>query len=72
MLLSYFTIALLGSAGLIEGAVLNVPKGQLGVRQAKNASPTCLAAKAIQSASDLTGQESGTAGIKPGQAPSAT
>jgi hypothetical protein len=73
MLYSYIAIVLLGSASLVTGAALDMPlKRQTGGKQTQGASPTCLAANALQSASDLTGQESGTAGIKPGQAPSAT
>lgn len=73
MLYSYVAIALLGSAGLVNAAALDMPlRRQAGGNQNQGASPTCLAANALQSASDLTGQESGTDGIKPGQAPSAT
>lgn len=71
MLYSYIAIALLGSAGLVQGVALEMPLGrQAGGNQ--GTSTTCIAANALQSASDLTGQEPGTEGIKPGQAPSAT
>jgi transcription initiation factor TFIID subunit 15 len=77
----------LASAGLIEGATLDVSSnagifarqqrgGQQGGQQGGNqdgqqGGQTCLNNDLIQSASGLTGQEAGTEGIKPGQAPSA-
>ncbi|KAH7413370.1 hypothetical protein BKA64DRAFT_719281 [Cadophora sp. MPI-SDFR-AT-0126] len=83
MLFSYIAIFALGSAGLINGAVLasdpvsgRAQKSKFrGVQSRQNtnkASQTCLAANALQTASGKTGQEAGTDGIKPGQAPSAT
>lgn len=73
MLYSYIAIALLGSVGLVNGAALDMPlRRRAAETQSQGASPTCLAANALQSSSDLTGQESGTDGIAPGQAPSAT
>ncbi len=67
-------IALLGSSDLIEGVAAGIvsSRSELGTNViVERAEPTCLNANALQSASDLTGQESGTDGIKPGQAPSA-
>jgi hypothetical protein len=93
-------IASLASAGLIEGAAVDVSSkvnivarqqrggqggGQQGGQQngrqngqngggqngGQNGGQTCLNNNLIQSASGLTGQETGTEGIKPGQAPSA-
>ncbi len=83
MLFSYITLFALGSAGLINGAVLasdpvsgRAQKSRFrGVqsRQSKDKpNQTCLAANALQTASEKTGQEAGTDGIKAGQAPSAT
>jgi transcription initiation factor TFIID subunit 15 len=78
--------ASLASAGLIEGAALNVSDkanvvarqrgGQQGGQQGgqkggQQGGQACLNSNLIQSASGLTGQEAGTEGIKPGQSPSA-
>lgn len=70
MLSPFVVVALLASAGLIEGAAMDFSRTQaeLGLR----AEPTCLNRDTIQSASALTGQEKGTKGVKPGQAPSET
>ncbi|PVI04789.1 hypothetical protein DM02DRAFT_555581 [Periconia macrospinosa] len=80
-------IALVASAGLIEGTAIDFsisPKmvarqqggqrngQQGGQRGGQQGGQTCLNNDLIQSASALTGQEAGTEGIKPGQAPSAT
>jgi hypothetical protein len=71
---SYASFLAIAIAGGIEGAVLHQEiSRELGgnvIRAA--ASKTCLAANALQTASDLTGQEPGTAGIEAGQTPSAT
>lgn len=78
MIFHIILIASLASAGRIEGAVLDISKGanlvarQQGGRQgSQQGGQTCLNTNLIQSASALTGQEPGTEGIKPGQAPSA-
>jgi transcription initiation factor TFIID subunit 15 len=80
MFSQFFLIASLASAGLIEGAALDLSNnanivarqqrggGQQGGQQGGQ---TCLKTNLIQTASGLTGQEPGTDGIKPGQAPSA-
>ena len=72
MFYSFITIALLGSAGLIEGGVMGMSRGRLSSSLEKRQSQTCLNPEVIQDASDLTGQEDGTEGIEDGQAPSAT
>lgn len=86
MHLSSLQFALLVSAGLIEAAamspreLLSRQRGQRGRggsgRQSGNgdAAPAaiCVNPALIQAASDRTGQEPGTEGIKPGQAESAT
>lgn len=71
-------IASLVSAGLIEGATLDMSKGAIlearqrgGQQGGQQGGQTCLNTNLIQTASTLTGQEAGTEGIKPGQAPSA-
>ena len=84
MLLSIILVAF-SSAGLINAAALTpstTNKGSAGSqaldsrqnnnKQNSNASQTVLAANALQTASQRTGQEAGTDGIKAGQAPSAT
>ena len=67
---------LLASNALIRGAVLDVGKpARIGLDRkmvARQADLTRLNADALQTASSRTGQEDGTDGIKPGQAPSAT
>lgn len=75
MLSPFVVVALLASAGLIEGAAMDFSrtKAELGTNLVlRQAEPTCLKRDTIQSASALTGQEEGTDGIKPGQAPSET
>ncbi|KFY66380.1 hypothetical protein V496_02073 [Pseudogymnoascus sp. VKM F-4515 (FW-2607)] len=75
MLSPFLVVALLASAGLIEGAAMDFSrtKAELGTNLVlRQAEPTCLKRDTIQSASALTGQEEGTDGIKPGQAPSET
>ncbi|KAK2767806.1 hypothetical protein FQN54_003965 [Arachnomyces sp. PD_36] len=72
MFSSLIFIALLGPAGLIEGAFLGTTKRGLVRGLERRQSSTCLNPEVIQSASDLTGQEEGTEGIEEGQAPSAT
>jgi transcription initiation factor TFIID subunit 15 len=86
----FILFASLASAGLIEGAALDISNkanvvarqrggqqggqqgGQKGGQQGgQQGGPTCLNSNLIQTASGLTGQEAGTEGIKPGQAPSA-
>ncbi|KAL5348912.1 hypothetical protein ACLOAV_006337 [Pseudogymnoascus australis] len=68
-------LALLASVGLTEGAAMDFSRTDaehgtnLVLRQAEQ---TCLNRNTIQSAGALTGQEDGTDGIKPGQAPSET
>lgn len=68
-------LALLASAGLTEGAAMDFSrtKAEHGTNLVlRQAGQICLKRNTIQSASALTGQEDGTDGIKPGQAPSAT
>lgn len=75
MLSPSVVVALLASAGLIEGAAMDFSrtKVELGTNLVlRQTEPTCLNRDTIQSASALTGQEEGTDGIKPGQAPSET
>ena len=84
MLLSTILVAF-SSAGLINAAALTpstTNKGSAGSQaldsrqntnnKKPNASQTVLDAKSLQTASERTGQEEGTDGIKAGQAPSAT
>lgn len=76
MLFSSFILLALGSAGISTCATIperaeNALR-QLENRQNQAANGKCLATNLTQSASSKTGQEPGTDGIKPGQAPSAT
>ena len=81
----FFNLALfaLGSAGLINGAAVssNLAYGRdqetrsqeiQGRQNKQTPNQTCLAANALQTVSERTGQEAGTDGIKDGQSPSAT
>lgn len=75
MLSPLVAVAFLAFAGLIEGAAMDFSrtKAELSTNLVlRQAEPTCLKRDTIQSASALTGQEKGTEGIKPGQAPSET
>ena len=76
MLFLNLLILALGSAGFSTGAAVEYSsvKRQLLEDRQRNAAGnngTCLANFLIQSASNKTGQEPGTVGIKPGQSPSA-
>lgn len=68
MLTPLVPVAILASAGLIEGSVIR-PGAKLFRRQDQE---SCLDPALIQESSALTGQEPGTDGIKEGQAESAT
>jgi hypothetical protein len=66
-------VLLLGLSSIIAGAAVNRKElGGTSLRHRQNADPTCLASDALQTASEKTGQEDGTDGIKPGQARSQT
>jgi transcription initiation factor TFIID subunit 15 len=74
MFFRFILVASLASAGLIEGAAMDLlDKTNVMARQQRGqqGGQTCLQNNLIQTASTLTGQEPGTEGIKPGQAPSA-
>lgn len=72
MLYRYIAL-LLGSSSVIAGAALNREDlASARLQQRQNGNPTCLAPNALQTASEKTGQEAGTDGIKDGQAPSET
>lgn len=72
---SRLLVALFISAGLSSARsiypILQSRQGQ-GNKGNQGGQGSCINNNLIQKASSLTGQESGTDGIKPGQAPSAT
>lgn len=78
-------VMVLTSAGLTECFAVDPSSSHIRKRQPavlrrldtrqnkqKEAAQTCLAINSLQTASAKTGQEAGTDGIKPGQAPSPT
>ncbi|KAF4471267.1 fungal transcriptional regulatory [Fusarium albosuccineum] len=74
----YFIYVILFSAWLVDASAHSVfhsdleQASRLFARQGRQGRQSCLDPALIQSASAKTGQEPGTEGIKPGQAPSAT